>query len=246
MYCSLAPNFQRPNFIFTIGNDEIPIVDSMAYLGITLDRKISMSLQTAKVVTKAKRSLGMLHHSVGRFTSSAILHTLFTSKILPLLCYCFVGAAPLHKKDWRKLESVQRYGLRLITNDFQSSYTQLQHKTKAIPLVRRYYKMAITLCFKYLNGQRHFPQGFQISTSRAIRRHHCQVYISKLIWQNHSVINIPFYRMLTLFNGLPAVVDNPQIFLNINLFKQHYFKNTIFQQVLHQFHGSILHLFPDL
>ncbi len=122
LLCSLAPRPLALSRTITANGTEIPVVDELKYLGVALDRKLAFTKNAQITATKAKCIVGVLWSQVEKFAGVEAFRVLCTAKLLPVLSYCLPVIAPKSEKDIALLESVNRFALRLLLNDFSSSY----------------------------------------------------------------------------------------------------------------------------
>ncbi len=106
---------------------------------------------------KAKKQLGSLHRTVGRWLLSGLFLRLVKQKVLPQLTYALPVVATSNKGDWRQIEGVLKFPLRLVSNDYFSSYSDLLQHYDMVPIARLYMNYAAVLVYKFVYQLRHFP-----------------------------------------------------------------------------------------
>jgi hypothetical protein len=59
--------------------------ESLKYLGVTVDPKLSFAINAEIVAAKAKRAIGTLWRSTGKWAASDIFSRIYSSNLLPIL-----------------------------------------------------------------------------------------------------------------------------------------------------------------
>ncbi len=251
MYFSLAPAPILPTSALFLAGEPLPVTDSLKYLGVTLDRKLSFDLHTSLVTVKLKQALGAIHRSAGLFCSSSIMKKLFTGKILPLLCYCLAMVPPTSKYAWLALEKVNRFGLRLMFNDYNSPYDQLLVKAGASSVAFRYFKLSLRLGFKYVYGLRHYPLGIclKLPPVRVLRQanHSLQIQIPDFVkLRISSCLQFPIFRLFRIWNTLPTNCDAEMTDLDsLPVFMRSFSSKAVFDSLAAKLPNDF-HVFCDL
>ncbi len=209
----LSPTGAGFDLELNVNGTPIPISDSLKYLGVLLDNKLSFSKNAQVTSVKAKRSLGVLYQKIGCFASTQVLQNLYVCKILPIILYSVVSCFPSNLLDFDKYEKINRYAARLITNDYTSSYADLLRKCKLKPVANHYLVRAMSLMYKATAGGRVLGQNLPIKQHPNIRSglrsesttHRLQVSVP-LLDTRREVIGrrLPVYKMLSLWNDLPT------------------------------------------
>ena len=112
-YISFCGKQMRVNFDYMIGNEVVKQVDSIKYLGVIIDKKITWSQQVDKIALKANRVRGFLHHC-----SSDVKNRCYKIFIRPILEYASIIWSPYYNKYANKLEAVQRRMARFVYNEY--------------------------------------------------------------------------------------------------------------------------------
>ena len=82
------------NFDYMIGNEVIKQVDSIKYLGVIIDKKITWSQQVDKTALKANRARDFLYHNI-KHCSPDIKNRCYKIFIQPILDYASIIWSPL-------------------------------------------------------------------------------------------------------------------------------------------------------
>ncbi len=143
--------------VIQIDGTPIAAVDSLRYLGVTLDPHLSFGLHARVTAAKVKRQLGAAYRTIGQWVPANTFLSILKQKLLPQLTYALPVVATSHKSDWRQVEGVQRFGLRLISNDYLASYSDLLRRFQMVPIAQIYFHQAAVAAYKLVNGLRHCP-----------------------------------------------------------------------------------------
>jgi len=102
----------------TIYDTEINWSNKARYLGVTLDKSLSLHNHVNDIITKAKRSRAALYQLLNSKSHIPINTrlSLFKIYIRPILLYAAPEWRPkISRSNWRKIEAMQHIGLRTIT-----------------------------------------------------------------------------------------------------------------------------------
>ncbi len=152
-----ASSQKLPTVHLQIDGVEIPSVVCLRYLGVAIDQHLSFGLHARQSAVKAKQQLCALYRAVGRWVPSSIFLRLVKQKVLPQVTYALPVAATSNKGDWRQIEGVLKFALRLVSNNYTLSYPHLLSQYNMVPVARLYMDHAATLVYKFVYGLRHFP-----------------------------------------------------------------------------------------
>ena len=190
-------NFSRSSIAppaFFINNSEIPQLESVLDLGITLSSNFKWASHISKISSKAN----VLSYNVIRsFTSSSPLFyaNLFKSQIRPLLEYNSVIWSPHLISDIKRIESVQRRFTRLVcqkTNTKFNCYEDRLEIMKLDSLETRRVRIDLLYMFKIFNNI------VDVNFSEHFKLHYAtQIYNLR----GHSVkLQLPQYSGSTIRN----------------------------------------------
>ena len=98
-----------------IRNGILKQVDSIKYLGVIIDKKITWSQQFDKITLKANRVSGFLYRNI-KHCSLDIKNRCYKISIKPILEYASIIWSPYYDKYINKLEAVQRRMGRFVMN----------------------------------------------------------------------------------------------------------------------------------
>ena len=141
----------------TVGANPVDHSDKLEYLGVTVDMKLTWCANTRLKISKAKQAAGSIRRLLKNKMPRPLLRQLLTSKIVPVFMYGMTAAYPRNKTDQIALERLNRFLLRLSTNDYTSPYTDLLERTSTIPIYQRVLHNRINLAQRYSKGLRYLP-----------------------------------------------------------------------------------------
>lgn len=142
----------------TLNDVPVTFVDSVKFLGIFFDNKLSFSYHIKHICNKISKSIGILYQ-VSRYAETPVLTTLYYSLIYPYLIYGNIvwgGTAMTHLDSLIKL---QKKAIRLITGSHYLAHTSdLFRQTRILPLQKiNTYLIAIHMYKLHRAGQLSFP-----------------------------------------------------------------------------------------
>ena len=109
---------------------------SVKYLGVTLTSNLSWSQHIDTISKATKRLLGRVHRNF-RDAPNHLRHRIYTSTILPKLDYCSAVWDPHHQTHSKRLENVQKFAGRVITQKWSAEYESLLSSLNLKPLATR-------------------------------------------------------------------------------------------------------------
>ena len=117
MIVSLGARPAQPPRPLMLNGAEVPVVDSLRYLGVDLDRRLSLSSHWARTASSAKRALAAL----GRLTHWEGMATgyLIRERVLPRLLYSLLPCPPTSRRSWQLLRSLLGYSAKRVTNRWE-------------------------------------------------------------------------------------------------------------------------------
>ena len=147
------------NFDYMIGNEfkVIKQVDSMKYLGVIIDKKITWSQQVDKTALNANRSRGFLYRNI-KHCSPDIKNRCYKLFIQPTLDYASIIWSPYYDKHIKKLEAVQQRMACFVCNEYGPvSITRLLENLSWPTLQQRRTCNRGIMLYKILNKQVEIP-----------------------------------------------------------------------------------------
>jgi hypothetical protein len=117
---------QLPITPLTICGSDVPWTDELKYLGITFDKRLTMTTHINTCRSKVDAAIRMLYPFINRrsqLDSQLKIH-LYKTYIRPLLCYGFTLLTTMNKTNWKKLESTQNKCLRMLLDIKWDTFTR--------------------------------------------------------------------------------------------------------------------------
>ncbi len=223
---TINPAKSKYLIISPTGTAEIPLsisghhlekVTSAKYLGFLLDSQFSFCLHAQSKALSLKRAIGALHRTVGAHLPRCVYRQLYLQKLLPQLTYGLAVCAPRFKYSWRQLESVHRFALRSILNDYQASYESLLESAAVPPIAAIWVQRAAGLIYRHFYGLRQLPVPFIVKASQQQQRRmsarnlqtHTLLLPTEIdllpVRRNREIsITMPNYKVVKLWNLLAA------------------------------------------
>ena len=127
-------------------------VTNYKYLGVLLTEELSWSLHIEKISCKTRRLVGMLYRRFYRWATPSALTRLYLCLIRPHLEYAVPVWNPYLVKDIQKLESIQRFALKVCLKSWDGSYSDHLQACNLPHLVDRRKMLCLMYLYKAVNG----------------------------------------------------------------------------------------------
>ena len=128
MILSLSARPVAPPRPLVVNGSEVPVVESFRYLGVDLDRRLSLSEHWLGVASSAKRSLGALGRLVEwQWQAGGLVH-LIRERVLPFLLFSLTPCPPSSSKSWGLIRSLLTYAARRSLNNFSLEGSELMER----------------------------------------------------------------------------------------------------------------------
>jgi hypothetical protein len=167
MVFSLSPLGPMGNISLKVGQEELERTTTYKYLGVEMDQRLTFARQTQMAIIKTKQAIGALSRSIRKWASAKILSTAIQTIALPILLYAIEIWYPPGKREQISIEKIQKYGARLITNNFDSTadYEALLVAAHCKPIYRIVAERRMIFLKKYMDGNKFLPEGiFRLKT----------------------------------------------------------------------------------
>ena len=153
-----------------LGGTTMGEVESFKYLGILLHKHLTWSEHISGVCNKARQILGLIYRQFYNNSSSSTMKQLYLSLVRPHLEYACQLWDPYVQNDINKLESVQKFALKLISHRWDASYQELTRLVNVPMLSTRRLHLKLAQVYKVLHGLCDFPEDiFQIQLAHSSR-----------------------------------------------------------------------------
>ena len=153
-----------------LGGYTLGEVESFKYLGVLIHNKLTWSDHILGICNKAKQILGIIYRQFYNNSSPATLKQLYLALVRPHLEYACQLWDPHSQNDVNRLESVQRFALKLISHRWDASYEELITLTN---LSNRRLHLKLAQIYKIVHGLCYFPEdifNIQLAHSNRLAR----------------------------------------------------------------------------
>ena len=196
-----------PNCTLTLNGQPMERVHQYKYLGVVLTDDLTWSAHIREITNKARKVTGLLYRQFYSMSSTPSLLQLYTSLVRPHLEYASQVWDPFLIKDIQKLESVQRFALKMCCKSWSSSYSENLQQSSLPELSFRRKYLSLSYFYNLVNGRFEFPDI--PATLRQInyntRSSHSSIYVQPYAHSN-SFLNSFFPKTISLWNSLPPSV----------------------------------------
>ena len=215
MHFRLSTKPELPVFDVQIAGCPLEIVDEYKYLGIVLDPELTFREHCQRTVTRARKAIGALTRTMRKWAPRSAFGRVYRGTIESFLLYGMDSCYPSQVGLQNSLERTHRLAARLAANDFRSDYSTVLDKLHWKRLQELALERSLTLCWSYVHGQRHLPNGFlclrreENSLRRSQRTGHGAQIILTTSKKSH-VCDMPINRSLRLWNRLSEEQANAE------------------------------------
>ena len=181
-------------------------VYSYKYLGVWLTSTLSWSVHISKVCARARRQVGILYRKFYGHANSPTLFKLYLSFVRPLLEYAAPVWDPHHKGLIDSLESVQKFGLKVVTGAWDSDYVTLLSSCNISSLQSRRRQLKMLFLYKIIHGETFPNPPIQArNIARYLRSNGQHHFVRPPTHSNAHYFSF-FPHSITLWNSLPNSV----------------------------------------
>ena len=180
--------------LLRLGGTTLGEVESFKYLGILLHKHLTWTEHISGICSKVKQILGLIYRQFYNNSSCATLKRLYLSLVRPHLEYACQLWDPYTQNDINKLESVQKFALKLISHCWDAGYEELTRLLNVPMLSKRRLHLKLAQVYKIVHGLCDFPEGiFQIELAHSSRLTRDQTLHCPFAWTNLIIITISLY-----------------------------------------------------
>ena len=197
------------------GQDLAPS-ECVKLLGIFIDNKLTFHKHISTICTRASRQINATTR-VSKFLSKDSKLKLFNAFILSNFLYCSIVWHFCSNHDTYKMEKVQKRAVRLVLNDYTSSYLEQLEKVNRSPLCVSRIKTIATEIFKCLTDiSPNFVKNiFTIGDQPYDLRGGCKI-IQPMVNSKTFGLKTFRYEGARIWNKLPEALKNAT---DVNVFK---------------------------
>lgn len=190
-------------FSFTVGDFNVEPSENAKILGVKVDNDLNFNVHISEICAKAARQLNALAR-LSKVLQKDVKMTLFNCFILSNFNYCSLVWHHCGTLNTLKMEKIQERGLRLVFNDYDSSYkVLLKSAGKDLLYVSRLKRLALFV-FKALNniGPSYLCDSYEQKQSHYDLRCKSRVVQPKVKSTTYG-LNSLRYQGASLWNQLP-------------------------------------------
>ena len=147
------------HFTLFLDGNELEEVSIFKYLGVLIKSNLSWSEHTMEICSKARKILGLLYRHFYNNSSSETLRQLYLSLVRPHLEYAVQLWDPYMQNDIDKLESVQKFALKLVTHQWDANYNSMLEVTDIPRLSERRLHLKLAQVYKIIHNLCYFPEA---------------------------------------------------------------------------------------
>ena len=189
---------------YKIHNISLKSFESVKYLGVTIDSKLSWSDQINALYNKASRMLGFLERNFYKCPKN-VKEKVFNALVRPLLDYGCTAWDPYRGWQSDKLEKINKRAARFVTGNHNRVHGQTSQNMRALgwpPLSERRAKNKLIMLHKIRSNQIFIPSDDlklvgSVRDPLNYRRFHSRV---------DSHLNSFFPSTIRLWNSLPSLI----------------------------------------
>jgi hypothetical protein len=151
-------NSLSPPWLY-LNSTELVQVHSYKYLGVTITNTLSWQPHITAKCKKARKLIGMMYRNLYKHCSQTTLLKLYLTTIRPHLEYASPVWNPFHIGEIEKIESVQKFALRMCSKSWNLDYEELLENTRIPTLSSRWTQASMCHLSKIVRKQTHFPNA---------------------------------------------------------------------------------------
>ena len=170
MLISKRRHLTTGHFTLFLNGNELEEVDIFKYLGVLIKNNLSWTDHTAEICSKARKILGLLYRHFYNHSSSESLRQLYLSLVRPHLEYAAQLWDPYTQIGIDRLESVQKFALKLVAHQWNANYDHLLELTNVPRLSERRLHLKLAQVYKIIHKLCYFPEDvFQMREAHSER-----------------------------------------------------------------------------
>ena len=202
--------YKNPIVPYFIGNDQLPVVDSIRDLGITISSNLKFGEHISKMCSKASVTANMIYRTFKQHSTDFLIQ-MFNTFVRSKLEYASTVWNPHLLKDIDLIEKVQRKFSKRLPGCHDLSYPARLKLLGIEPLELRRLYTDLTMVFKILNGLVSLKQPDFFAPKDPYTRGH-----SKSLYRQTSHKDVRRYffsnRVVPVWNSLPEdLINSPDL-----------------------------------
>jgi hypothetical protein len=107
------------------GGTAVEQVDSLVYLGVLVDQRLTFTQHAHKAAARFRRMLAVVGNTLRRWHMRAEIARIYTSCIRPVLTYAIAATYARTDDGRRAMERANRAAARMVLNTYTSNYTDM-------------------------------------------------------------------------------------------------------------------------
>ena len=160
---SVSPTGPRDTESLTVNGVAIQQVESLKYLGIHLDGRLSMKKHVDEVTRRARSMLHMVRGQLQRYNCRLAVHKIYISCIRPIMTYGLAAYYPSAAYLQNRLTRVDKTAAHIITNKFtQGIGDDLVRELQWPTIAQLAHVERVSHFWQYVNGIKRTPGGSDV------------------------------------------------------------------------------------
>jgi hypothetical protein len=107
------------------GGTAVEQVDSLVYLGVLVDQRLTFTQHAHKAAARSRRMLAVVGNTLRRWHMRAEIARIYTSCIRPVLTYAIAATYARTDDGRRAMERANRAAARMVLNTYTSNYMDM-------------------------------------------------------------------------------------------------------------------------
>ena len=134
----------------SVDGSDIPLSQHVKLLGITFDEKLNFDVHVNNICKKASRQISAISR-IAKYLNTNCLYKMYNAFVRSNFLYCAnVWHFGINGNFWQ-IERVHKRALRVVFNDYTSSYPELLTKAKRNCIYVQNLHVILNECYKYVN-----------------------------------------------------------------------------------------------
>ena len=169
---SVSPTGPQATKPLIVNGDVIEKVDSLKYLGVHLDGRMSMEQHVEKVTRRARGMLHQVRGELQRHNCRLAIHKIYSTCIRPIMAYALAAYYPSTAQLQNRLARVDRTAAHIITNKYvKGTGDQLVEELKWHSIAQLARAERVSQFWQYANNIRRTPGGRNVITEVTLKPH---------------------------------------------------------------------------